>query len=201
MLPVFLLSNSPRRQELLRKVVTSFQIIKPVFSEASTIKANPLDLVKENTIGKNLFIDSTQVLSSCCLISSDTIVVYEKMILGKPLNQEEACRFLYLLSGNTHEVISGVSIRIIQKENQVHTYFYVRTTVSFHLISSDAIQEYVKTMNPIDKAGAYGIQEIPIEWVERIQGDVTNVIGLPVQRLAEELTWLNRYFPLPLCTQ
>ena len=198
MLPVMLISNSPRRWKLIKQVVTDFQILKPDFPEILTSDDNPHDFVRKNAVGKNLSAPKCDLPLSYCLISSDTIVVWNNTILGKPVDQEEAVRFLRSISGTRHEVLTGVSIRIFEKENQVHRYFYDLTTLLFQPLSDASIQKYVHTKNPLDKAGAYGIQEIPSDWVQEIQGDLDNVVGLPVKQLKKELIWLSRYFELPI---
>ncbi|MDD4664203.1 MAG: Maf family protein, partial [Caldisericia bacterium] len=154
--------------------------------------------VRKNAVGKNLSAQTNDLPSSYCLISSDTIVVWNHTILGKPANQEEAIRFLRNISGTRHEVLTGVSIRILEKENRVHRYFVDFTAVQFQPLTNESIQAYTQIKDPLDKAGAYGIQEIPSDWVQEIQGDLDNVIGLPVKRLKEELMWLGRYFTLPI---
>lgn len=197
MLPVILVSNSPRRVELIKQVVTDFQVLKPDFPEIHTAD-DPYDFVRKNAVGKNLSAQTNDLPSSYCLISSDTIVVWNHTILGKPANQEEAIRFLRNISGTRHEVLTGVSIRILEKENRVHRYFVDFTAVQFQPLTNESIQAYTQIKDPLDKAGAYGIQEIPSDWVQEIQGDLDNVIGLPVKRLKEELMWLGRYFTLPI---
>jgi len=198
LLSVILVSNSPRRLKLIKQVVTDFQVLKPDFPEILTSFDNPHEFVRKNAVGKNLSIQQCDLPSSYCLISSDTIVVWNNTILGKPVDQEEAVRFLRNISGTRHEVLTGVSIRIREKENQAHRYFYDLTTVLFQPLSDESIQEYVHAKDPLDKAGAYGIQEIPPDWVQEIKGDLDNVVGLPVRRLKEELIWLSQYFALPI---
>ena len=198
MLPVMLVSNSPRRWKLIKQVVTDFLVLKPDFPEILTSDDNPHDFVRKNAVGKNLSVRIGDLPLAYCLISSDTIVVWNNIILGKPVDQEEAVCFLRSISGTRHEVLTGVSIRIFEKENQVHRYFYDITTVLFQPLSDASIQKYVHTKNPLDKAGAYGIQEIPSDWVQEIKGDLDNIIGLPVKRLQEELNWLSQYFALPI---
>lgn len=198
MLPVILVSNSPRRVELMKHVVTDFQVLLPDYPELLTANDLPDDFVKKNAIGKITSVQANKLPSSCCLIASDTIVVWNHTILGKPTDQEEAINFLQNISGDSHEVFTGVSIRIIERENQVHRYFVEKTTVCFQPLSLDSIYAYVQTKDPLDKAGAYGIQEIPPDWVKAIQGDMDNVVGLPVMRLKEELVWLNQFFPIPI---
>ena len=121
------------------------------------------------------------------VIGSDTVVVFENMILGKPHDIEDAVNTLKKLQGNTHQVYTGVSI--LEKKNGVwteHT-FYESTDVTFYPVSDEEIRAYVATGEPMDKAGSYGIQGIFGIYVRGICGDYNNVVGLPVARLFYEM--------------
>ena len=119
------------------------------------------------------------------LLTADTVVVVGEDILGKPHGREDACRMLREISGKTHHVITGVCIRTDSKQSR----FSVSTDVRFKKLSDDEIDFYIGHFKPYDKAGAYGIQEcIGLVGVESISGSFYNVMGLPVQRIYEELT-------------
>ena len=125
------------------------------------------------------------IASDELLITADTIVVVGQDILGKPHDREDACRMLREISGKTHHVITGVCIRTAAKQSR----FSVSTDVRFKNLSDGEIDFYVDHFKPYDKAGAYGIQEwIGLVGVESISGSFYNVMGLPVQRIYEELT-------------
>lgn len=129
-----------------------------------------------------------QEISNEILITADTIVCIDNQILGKPENEEHAFEILSILSGKRHEVITGVSLL---KNHQINS-FYEVSEVYFKPISADEIRSYISTGNPMDKAGAYGIQEwIGLIAIERINGSYTNVVGLPTHRLYEELSKLK----------
>ena len=113
---------------------------------------------------------------SGCILAADTVVVVDDQVLGKPRDQEDAMRMLRLLSGRTHEVITGVCVRSKSFED-------VRseiTGVHFSLLTEGEIRDYIATGEPMDKAGAYAIQGIASRWISRIEGDYFNVVGLPV---------------------
>ncbi len=127
------------------------------------------------------------------VIGSDTIVALGDKIMGKPANQAEAVEMLEKLSGNTHQVYTGVTaILCCDKEKIVKT-FSEKTEVTFYPITKEEIERYVATGEPMDKAGAYGIQGIGGKFVKEIHGDYNNVVGLPVARLYQEILkeWMN----------
>ncbi len=172
---MILASKSPRRQELLRYITNDFTVktanvdetlpegISP--SEAvlylSRIKAAPFE--NENDI----------------VIGADTVVAIDGKILGKPLDSADAEDMLRRLSGRTHSVFTGVTVI---KNKEYHS-FFVETKVTFFELSQDEIKRYVLTKEPLDKAGAYGIQGYGSLLVEKIDGDYFNVVGLPVSKI------------------
>ena len=121
------------------------------------------------------------------VIGADTVVAYDGKILGKPADKEDAVHMLSMLSGNTHEVYTGVTFCYAEGGTEkVHT-FYERTAVTFYPMSRDEIANYVASGDPMDKAGAYGIQGSFAAYVKGIEGDYNNVVGLPVGRLYQEI--------------
>ena len=179
-----LASNSPRRKELLRGLGIDFEVrlirdidesypaalpVSDVAVYISKAKADAyLDTMAENEV----------------VLTADTVVVCDGQILGKPQDAEDARRMLGLLSGKSHEVITGVTLSTLQWQRS----FAVTTVVWFKELTADEISFYVDSYRPFDKAGAYGIQEwIGYVGVQRIEGSYFNVMGLPVQRIYEEL--------------
>lgn len=185
--PIILASKSPRRQELLKLMGFDFEVVLREVDESypkglspaeiavyiSEKKAEAFDLLIENEI----------------VITADTIVSLDGHILGKPENEDHAFEILSELSGKRHDVITGVSLL---KDHKLSS-FYELTEVFFKEIRAEQIRYYVNTCQPMDKAGAYGIQEwIGLVAVERIKGSYSNVVGLPTHRLYTELCKLSK---------
>lgn len=172
-------SESPRRRELLSSMGFIFRTLKPEIDESfdSSLKletiAEFLSFKKSDALIHK--IDADEIL-----ICSDTIVLLENEIIGKPKDKKEAKNILYKLSGKTHLVITGVTIR--NKEKYIT--FKDKTEVTFNKLSDSEIDSYLKTNDAMDKAGAYGIQDwIGMIGVQKINGSYTNVMGLPTSKL------------------
>lgn len=184
MVKLILASNSPRRRELLGGLGLDFEVRVLQGIDESY----PADL-REGDIP--LFISRAKAqayLSTLSedelLITADTIVWLDGEVLEKPKDEADACRMLRELSGKTHQVFTGVCLTT--KEKQVA--FSCRTDVTFARLDEEEIKHYVNTYRPLDKAGAYGVQEwIGFIGVERVEGSYFNVVGLPVQRLYQAL--------------
>lgn len=191
-----LMSQSPRRKELLQKLGLPFRAISsdavetypktllgseiPVF--LSRLKANSYQ--PENDNGRLKEIGQAEKCAYPCIIAADTIVWAEGQALGKPKDAEDARRMLHILSGNTHKVITGVTL----KRGESIRSFFEQTEVEFYPLTDSEIGYYISNFRPFDKAGAYGIQEwIGMIGVKRISGSFYNVMGLPVARLYHEL--------------
>ena len=181
---IILASQSPRRQKLLKGLGLEFEVI-PVYVDENY----PPELT-----GKNIAIylselkaksfDFDKLCENCLVITADTIVWQDSEILPKPVDYNDAIRILQTLSGNVHEVITGVSLRTHDKLLSFHS----TTKVYFKKLTSAEIDHYIKKYKPYDKAGAYGIQEwIGYIGIEKIEGSYFNVVGLPVQKLYTEL--------------
>ncbi len=181
---IYLASQSPRRQQLMRDAGLEFEVINKDGIE----EVYPQNLKKEE-IPEHLAMLKAKaypeiIESDAILITADTIDWQKGKVLGKPKNEKEAFRMLKSLSGEEHWVITGVCIT--SKEKQV--VFHTATTVFFSDLSDSEIQFYIKNFKPYDKAGAYGIQEwIGHIGIERIEGSYFNVMGLPIQRLYQKL--------------
>ncbi len=187
MLKIVLASRSPRRKKLLSQVGIEFQVV-PSTSDEIITSQKPEDVVLELAKQKALEVALTQPNS--LVIGADTIVVYNRNILGKPKDEYEAIQMLQQLSGNVHQVFTGVSLIKTSKDKSVlaETSFFQQTKVTFSSLSLQEIEAYVSTGSPLDKAGAYGIQD---DWgavfVENIEGDYYNVVGFPLNRFYREL--------------
>lgn len=179
---IILASNSPRRKELLKAMEIDFEVrlqdgIDESYSEDLGMTAIPEYISRQKAAAYN--IDSEELL-----ITADTIVYLDGEVLGKPAGAKEACEMLAKLSGRTHQVVTGVTIRTTER---IRTFSCV-TDVTFATLTMEQIQHYVTKYRPFDKAGAYGIQEwIGCVGVTGINGSYYNVMGLPVQRLNREL--------------
>lgn len=186
-----LASASPRRKELMEQAGFRFEVIPSMVEERIT-KTTPSDVVMELAFQKAQKVFESYQKSSCgqqdyVVIGADTIVVYRNEILGKPANKSEAFDMLSMLSDRTHQVYTGVSLIYFQNE-QIHTNtFYESTDVTFCPISREDLHSYIESGDPLDKAGAYGIQGSFAIHVKCIKGDYNNVVGLPICRLYQEL--------------
>lgn len=178
-------SASPRRRDLIEKSFVNKVLCLTADIDESYPDSMPVYEVAEY-IAKNkaLALLQTQFLDNKLLITADTIVVAENMILGKPKDDNEAKKYLKKLSSINHKVITGVCIAY---QGKIHV-FSEYTEVYFGELSDDEINYYVETYNPLDKAGAYGIQEyIGYVGIQRIEGCFYNVMGMPIYRLKQEL--------------
>ena len=184
---VILGSNSPRRRELLGLLGAPFKIMVSDIEEF-TEKTKPEDVVCDLSLQKavNVF-DKCTDEGDCVVIGSDTIVALDGLILGKPIDAGDAFNMLKKLQGNKHQVYTGVTL-IIRKGDEVYKkVFYEKTDVCMYEMSDDDINRYIATNEPYDKAGSYAIQGIATVYIEKIEGDYNNVVGLPVARLYREL--------------
>lgn len=177
---IILASKSPRRQELLRGMGVEFSIMTKETDESFPAEM-PLDEVpKYLSLQKSLAFTDDELPADYMLITSDTVVICEGEILGKPKDSEDAERMLRLLSGKTHHVVTGVTVRSAEKTES----FSVRSDVSFAELDVEEVDYYIEHCRPFDKAGAYGIQEwIGYIGINGLQGSFYNVMGLPTRKL------------------
>jgi len=178
---LILASSSPRRKELLENLRLTFAISSSDVDESFDPTLPPEEVVMELAERKALAV--FQQNQDAFVIGSDTIVVANNQILGKPADEAEAIRMLQRLSGQQHEVFTGVSIMSPESS----TRFYEKTEVWFWELTDDEIKAYVQSGEPLDKAGAYGIQQLGSMLVKKINGDYFAVVGLPVARTIREL--------------
>jgi septum formation protein len=177
---VILASASPRRKELLEQLGLKFCIIPAHIDEDMLENEMPIQHVCRLSQEKAEAIANQ--FSDAIIISSDTIVVFQDKILGKPSDLEDAKCMLKMLSGNSHQVITAFSI--LSKKLNIHMTEYEITEVHFRELHDQDILDYVATGSPMDKAGAYGIQDINAYLVDSIHGSYQNVMGFPVAHFA-----------------
>lgn len=182
-----LASQSPRRRELLLRCGIEFDVC--ISGAEETIrKDTPGEIVEDLAYQKASAVFETLVLEEdVCIIGSDTVVVYKDEILGKPADENEARDMLSLIADRTHKVYTGVSLIIKTSQGIKTVNFHDSTEVILYPISRFEIDEYIKTGDPMDKAGAYGIQGDFSKHIKGIIGDYNTVVGLPVSRLYQEL--------------
>jgi len=186
-IPVILASSSPRRREMLKELGLDFECVTPDVPETALPGETPDELVQRLALLKARAV-LTNAITPCLIIAGDTAVVLGERILGKPEDHEDARHMLHSLSGQTHYVITGLSLlRTDTAKPTSETTFSVKTYVTFKSLTSDEINAYVQTGDPMDKAGAYGIQSGAGSMIESINGSYTNVVGLPMEKLIEEL--------------
>lgn len=179
---LILASNSPRRKELLGGLGIPFEVRVLQGIDESYPETVPTDKIAE-FIATNKA-KAYEVAADEILITADTVVIVDDEILGKPADADDACQMLRKLSGKSHHVITGVSLKSYDKQKT----FSVDTEVTFKTLSESEIDYYVTRYKPFDKAGAYGIQEwIGYIGVTSLRGSYFNVVGFPVQRIYDEL--------------
>ena len=178
---IVLASASPRRKELFELAGLSFDIVPSQVEEVIT-REKPWEVVMELASQKAWDVWK-QTGGKQIIVGADTVVAYDGKILGKPEDKEDAARMLSMLSGNTHQVYTGVSV--IYKEKEWN--FYEETKVQFYPLNQNEIQTYIQTGEPMDKAGAYGIQGKAAPFIKSIEGDYYNVVGFPIGRFLQEM--------------
>ena len=184
---IILASNSPRRKELLRGLDIAFDVrVQPDIAEDYPADTVPADVAAYISREKaNAYKDT--IAENELIITADTVVIVGNEILGKPHDDAEAKEMLHKISGRKHQVVTGVCLTTTEKQRC----FSVSTDVTFKNLKEEEIDYYIETYRPLDKAGGYGIQEwIGYIGVTALEGSYFNVMGLPVQRIWEEL---NRF--------
>ena len=174
--PIILASGSPRRKQLLEQIDLEFEVVPSQIYEDFSLNLSPTDFVEYYAQEKAK--DVANSYPDKWVIGADTIVVFESHILGKPKNEKDSFQMLKRLSGNTHQVITGVSIQNIKQD--ISDSFHERTNVTFNTLSDNIIKYYIETYEPFDKAGSYGIQDWFSVCVNRIDGCFYNVMGFPL---------------------
>ena len=189
---IILASQSPRRKKLLEQFGLEFEI-KPSSVDESSSETDPKKLVKDLALCKAT--DIAQECADSLIIGSDTVVVHNNIILGKPVSKTDASNMLNKLSGTQHQVYTGVALIHTDYDSNIlkTVLFSEMTSVYFSHLDQTEIDDYIATGNPMDKAGSYGIQD---DWgatfVEKIEGDFYTVVGLPINKLYYQL---KKHFP------
>lgn len=179
---VILGSKSPRRKEILEMLGIDFEVYSPDVIEDVHDYKTPEEYVKKTALKKGLA--TSKVYSRDVVICADTIVVLDNDILEKPKNKEDARRMLEMINGRCHDVLTAVYIK---KCDSDYDLFVSKTKVYIDKMTDNEIEEYISTKEPYDKAGAYAIQGIFAKFIEKIDGDYYNVMGLPLNEVYNRL--------------
>lgn len=188
---IILASQSPRRHELIKKLNVKFEVVNPTFDEKLDSDNYSDNTILSLSLNKALSVfelkksSTDNFFNNCLIISADTVVVNENKIYGKPKDKTAAKEMLRSLSGKTHFVVTAISV--VDSDTKKSVSKLTKTYVTFQNLSDELIQKYVEEKNPLDKAGAYGIQEMGKEFIKEVNGDMENVIGLPTNTLKEIL--------------
>lgn len=181
---IILASKSPRRQELLKGIGIDFSVLTKEVDESYSKNVPVYDVAPFLSLKKAKAFDDNELPENYMIITADTVVIVNDVILGKPEDEDDARRMLRLLSGKKHSVVTGVTIHTKDKTKT----FSATSKVSFDCLDEDEIDFYVNNFKPFDKAGSYGIQEwIGYIGVNSVEGSYFNVMGLPTQKLYQML--------------
>jgi septum formation protein len=178
-----LASASPRRAELLRQLGVDFNVVTSDVQEIHHEQLTALEISQINAYRKARSV--AKKLPDTLVLGADTLVCLERKLFGKPASLEEAYGMLEELQGRTHDVVTAICLLHLREHRQRIS--VERTAVTFRPLDAPKIRRYLNHVNPLDKAGAYGIQEDGDSIIERISGSYTNVVGLPMERLTVEL--------------
>lgn len=181
--PLILASASPRRAELLRQLKLEFRVVPSATEEIFDDQLSPLELCQINAHRKARAVAKT--IPDALVLAADTLVFLDDEIMGKPRDAADARRMLTRLQGRTHQVVTGFSL--IHLRGHRERTLAVGTDVTFRALTAAQIEEYLAKVHPLDKAGAYAIQEHGDMIVSEIVGSFSNVVGLPIERVGEEL--------------
>ena len=182
-----LASGSPRRKELLSELVSDFQVIPATAEEIKSHPEGPVALISENARLKAF--DVSRNHPTAWVLGADTLVFLEGKPFGKPRDMDEAQGMLLSLSGKTHTVATGICLKSISADKEI--IFVEESLVTFKKLSVHQITAYFQKVDPLDKAGAYAIQTNPEMIIETREGSLSNVIGLPLEKLGKELKLLE----------
>lgn len=184
-LPVILASASPRRVELLRQVIPDFEVVPSAAPEAHDEQLTAWEMALVNAYRKARVV--AKKFPDALVLGADTLVYLDReaKLFGKPADRAEAEQMLTALAGRVHAVITGVCLLHLRSHRQ--RVFAEWTDVRFHPLTREQIREYLALMNPLDKAGAYAIQDHGERIVAEISGSYSNVVGLPIERLRQEM--------------
>lgn len=181
---LYLASASPRRKQLMEALGLSFKIIQAPVEELDPSVEFVEEGVIENARKKALSGLNQLGSQSGIVVAADTLVTYQERVLGKPKDNTEVISMLDLLSGNTHRVVTGLALISTQG---LTSFSFVSSQVEFRTISAEEKNQYAATREPYDKAGSYAIQGLGCLFIKKIEGSYTNIMGLPIEKLLEEL--------------
>jgi septum formation protein len=181
---IILASNSPRRKELLKKSGIEFEVIPSLYEEELDVNGFSYDKIESLAHNKALDV-AKRIEGDGIIIGADTVVVYEDEILTKPSDREHAIYYLQKLSDVEHKVVTSVCV--INKYTNETKLQSVTTKVHFSKLTDEMITDYIDVKKPYDKAGSYGIQELPPSYIKYVDGSLENVIGLPTETVKEML--------------
>jgi septum formation protein len=184
---IILASVSPRREQLLRAMGLQFTVVAPAAANELLEGGTPETLAVTNA--KNKAAPVADRFSDALVIGADTIVALGDRVFGKPANSDEAAAMLERLAGRPHDVFTGVCL--LQRDRGIEVCFCERTRVWMRALTRRQIEEYLSKIDPLDKAGGYAVQEYGDTIIERIEGSLHNVMGLPTERLGMELERLG----------
>ncbi|MBP2633263.1 MAG: Septum formation protein Maf [Firmicutes bacterium] len=176
---IILASSSPRRKELLTQIGCNFKVVPSEAEEDNSKALPPEQIVINNAVAKAKDV-ADKLTGNDVIIGADTIVVMQGEVYGKPINLADAKRMLSSLSGNVHTVYTGIAVI----KNHTIWREFEKTAVKLSELTSEEIDQYIATGEPMDKAGGYAIQGIATIFIEEIHGCYTNVVGLPLNKLA-----------------
>lgn len=180
---LILASASPRRQELLRGLGCEFEVVPSDAAEVHNEQLTAREVSQINAYRKARSV--AKRFPDALVLGADTLVYLDQTLYGKPVDLTDALRILARLQGRTHQVVTGVCLIHLRGHRQ--KLFFESTDVTFRSLTTEAIQSYLALMNPLDKAGAYAIQEHGERLIHEISGSQSNVVGLPMERLQAEL--------------
>ena len=183
-----LASTSPRRRDLLKQAEIEFETQKPTYDENILNKSFSYELIEKIAENKGLSV-AIMVNEPAIIISADTVVIYNNIVMGKPKDFDDAFRMLKLLNNKTHKVVTAVCLIDVETNKKIIK--SETSEVTFTDIPIEEIKQYIYKFKPYDKAGSYGIQELPEHFIKDIIGDYNNIVGLPVNLLKNMLTEIN----------
>lgn len=191
---IVLASNSPRRKELLHQIFDDFDIIKSGFNEEDVKEKDPnklvqiLSLKKTEEVFKKVESDYLKLI----VIGGDTLVYFDRQVLGKPKDEEDAYNTLKKLQGNKNEVYSAFTVMMKKEGKITKETNLTKSIVAMKSMTDEEIKEYIKTGEPLDKAGSYAVQGIGSKYIQNIDGSYNSVVGLDIEKLKEMLKKLTR---------
>lgn len=186
---IILASNSPRRRELLHQIFDSFDVIKSNFNEEVVDEKNPEELVKilSSKKAEEVFDKIESNESELLVIGGDTLVYFDGQVLGKPKDEKDSYNTLKKLQGNKNEVYSAFTV-ILKKDGKIIKETVLsKSIVTMKAMTDEEIEEYIKTGEPMDKAGSYAVQGIGNKFIDNIEGSYNSVVGLDIEKLKEVL--------------